>query len=101
MEKQLTIDFERDDSKPNRDRVYLATLPWHAGDCKRVLEHLRQCGQQGATRHEIADALRIPLSGVCGRVSTLLKAGKAFVVDGRVRMSPFGRPADVVFAKEE
>jgi hypothetical protein len=94
--KQMTMDF---DSKPNRDRVFRETKPWHSGDCKRVAEYLARCGSNGATRHEIAEALAMPLSGVCGRVNTLLKHQRCYVVEGVTRPSPFGRPADVVFAR--
>ena len=38
----------------------------------RVLECVRNAGECGMTRHEIADELKIPLSSVCGRVNELL-----------------------------
>ena len=38
----------------------------------KVYGYLVQCGQDGATRQEIADGLKMRLQTVCGRVSELL-----------------------------
>lgn len=43
---------------------------------QRILEFLR-IRQFGLTRNEIAHALNLRLSSVCGRVNTLIKAGVA------------------------
>lgn len=98
---QSYFDF---DAKParhsrlNRDRVFDETKPQHSTAAAKVLAFVRSQGSRGATRHEIAEALSMPLSGVCGRVAELLKEEACFVVPGFVRKTRHGKNADLVFS---
>lgn len=67
--------------------------PRVSGQRGRVLAYLR-AQRSGATMHEIADALRIPLSSVCGRCSELREGGLARDTD-EVRETPYGGSAAV------
>jgi hypothetical protein len=56
----------------NRNANYHETKPKHGGQRVTVLEYLQKLPGVGATREAIADALRMKLSSVCGRVHELL-----------------------------
>lgn len=62
-------------AKANRNEHYYAIV----GDLPRlralVLEAISDSGDQGATRHELAEKLRRPLSSICARVNELELAG--------------------------
>jgi hypothetical protein len=57
--------------------------------------HVASCGQHGATRQEIADALSMLIQSVCSPVSELLKEGRLRETE-RTRLTPSGKPAAVI-----
>lgn len=84
----------------NKARVYRDTKPTHSGARLRVLKHVQRMSSVGATREEIADALGMPLSSVCGRVNELLDPRWPDLVETtQTRPTRFGRPAVVLVAK--
>lgn len=84
----------------NRNEVYRETLPTHSGKRAEVLRYVSKMADIGATRDEIAAALGIPLSSVCGRVNELLNCQPPAVYetnDRRVTRS--GKSAVVLRAR--
>ena len=87
--------------KINKAQVHRATKPSHSGVRLRVLKHIQRMASVGATRDEIAEALGIPLSSVCGRVNELLDPRWPDVVEtDQRRNTRYGKPAVVVVAVE-
>jgi hypothetical protein len=74
--------------------------PGKGTQARRVYELIEGCGSYGATRHEIAATLRIPLSSVCARVGEkpdgLLHVG--LVVEQGERPGPYERDGKPVMA---
>lgn len=60
-----------------------------------VLTLARAAGAHGATRHELADAIGIPVHAVCPAVFQLVKAGELENA-GRTRPTGFGGHAQVL-----
>lgn len=83
----------------NAAQVNRDTKPTHSGQRLRVLKHIERMDSVGATRDEIADALNLPISTVCGRVNELLdpRWPDVFETDQR-RPTRYGKPAVVVVA---
>jgi hypothetical protein len=80
-------------SVANRNEVYMGL---ELSRCQfLVADYVERAGRVGATRHEIAAALRMPLSGVCGRIAELERAGLV-VSTAATRESQFGKPATVI-----
>jgi DNA-binding MarR family transcriptional regulator len=75
----------------NRNQVYrgmnVTPAQW------RIVQHLERSG--ASTRHELADALAMPLSGVCGRVNELEMCGLV-VSTAETRETQYGKTATVV-----
>jgi len=44
-----------------------------------IISCIQSAGQLGMTRHEIAEALNLPLSSVCGRVNELLNVDRPVI----------------------
>lgn len=85
----------------NKARVHRDTKPTHSGVRLRVLKHIQRMASVGATREEIADALGMPLSSVCGRVNELMDPRWPDVVEtDQRRLTRYGKPAVVVVAVE-
>ena len=80
-------------SENNRDNVFysLEQLP----EAKRRICVLLEDSPNGLTRHEIAAALVMPLSTVCGRVTELEESGWV-VSTAETRQTQHGKPATVV-----
>ncbi len=80
-------------SEANRNEVFrsLEELP----AVKRKICDLLEQSSNGLTRHEIAAALAMPLSSVCGRVKELEADGWVHST-GETRETQYGKPATVV-----
>lgn len=87
-----------DHGQQNKREVLEQTRPKHHGDRQRIVVLLQELGDLGATRHEIADRLRLPLTTVCGRVNELKKMGEV-TEPGTRRLTPHGKTAVVVVWK--
>lgn len=74
-----------------------AVAPKAGSQRERVLACLRQA-KDGLTRHELSYLAQLPLQTICARVHELLDAGLVRV-EG-TRMGPYGKPAEVLLAKE-
>jgi hypothetical protein len=61
---------------------------------KKILNWLKERGNVGATRHEIAAHFQWPLSGVCKPAQDILIAG--LCVESGKRKSPYGKDAAVI-----
>lgn len=84
----------------NKAQVHRDTKPNHSGQRLRVLKHVERMATVGATRDEIAEALAMPVSSVCGRVDELLDERWPDLVEtDQKRPTKFGRPAVVLVAK--
>jgi len=77
----------------NRNAVY-RSLEFLQPAERRVYEFLLT-KPTGATRHEIAAAVGMPLSSVCGRIAKLEADGHV-VSTAATRMTVWGKPATVV-----
>ncbi len=80
-------------SEANRDNVFrsLEELP----AVKRKICELLEQSPNGLTRHEIADALVMPLSSVCGRIKELEGDGWVHST-AETRATQYGKTATVV-----
>lgn len=67
----------------NRNSSYHETRPKHTAQRQLVFRYIQKLDEVGATRHEIAEALGLPLSSVCGRVNELLTLGDVVETDQR------------------
>jgi len=85
------VDHGRENKRQTRD----ATEPRHRGDRARVINLLAAIGARGATRHELAAQLQLPLTTVCGRVNELKKMGEV-TESGERRPTEHGKTATVV-----
>ncbi len=72
-------------------------------DCGRILAYLRQCGDRGATRDEIAAHLGMLIQTVTPRVWALLnRAGwKLAYETGETREGAHGRKSKIVYARKD
>lgn len=61
-------------SEQNRNEAFRVSKPMHAQQRDKVLYCIRNAGQDGLTRKELAARLGIALSAACGRVNELLNA---------------------------
>lgn len=61
---------------------------------KKILDWLKERGNVGATRHEIAAHFMWPLSSVCKPAQDILVAG--LCVESGKRKSPYGKDAAVI-----
>jgi hypothetical protein len=86
----------------NRNRIYRETKPTHSGKRREVLNFVVKQGSKGATRDEIAAALLLPISTVCGRVNELLNCDPPAVVETTARrMTRAGKMAVVLVSDLE
>ena len=86
----------------NRNKVKRDIKPRLSGQRLRVLEFVKTRGIEGATRHEIAEGLGIPLQSVCGRVAELLdKRWPELLETDAKRETQFKQPAVVLVAITE
>lgn len=84
----------------NKAQVHRDTKPLHTGQRLRILKHIEKMADCGATRDEIAEALGLPVSTVCGRVNELLDPRWPDVVEtDQRRNTRYGKPAVVLVAK--
>jgi len=80
-----------------------AIEPTRQTQCGKVLAYIRAQGARGATRHEAAKALDMPLASVCGRFDDLRRYGGVGVIvepEGMTRLNESGRHVQVAIAKE-
>jgi len=83
--------------RANRNEVHRVTKPTHSGQRLLILKHIERMATAGATRDEIADALNLPVSTVCGRVSELLDPRWPDVAEtNQRRLTRYGKSAVVV-----
>lgn len=61
----------------------------------RIESYILSRGAHGATRHEIADAMGWPLSGVCSPVKAMLRSGR-LAETGQRRLTQYGSMAAVI-----
>ena len=78
-----------------RNSTYQEILGEVSGVHREVVEKLRELGGTGATRHELAQLLRRPISSMCGRINELETAG-IVVETGMTRATQYGKLASVV-----
>lgn len=77
-----------DPGQASRNQAYDESRPRHAGHAELIVAELRRVGADGATRHQLAERLRLKLSTVCGRVNELKKADS--VTEGERRTAAGG-----------
>jgi predicted transcriptional regulator len=82
-----------------RDATYQEILGEVTGVHREVLKKLRELGEIGATRHELAQMLNRPISSMCGRIHELEEAGLV-VESGETRITQYGKEATVVRLSE-
>lgn len=93
--RSATKPREVDHAEQNKRDVFHATKHRHSRDRTAIAELLQRLGIVGATRHELATALHMPLTTVCGRVNELKKM-QSVVEPGERRPTPAGKTAVVV-----
>jgi predicted transcriptional regulator len=77
----------------NRDAVFFDLAVEDCSKSQRSI--LKALEQGGLTRHEIAEACKMPLSTVCGRISELEEKGLVRTSTEK-RSTQYGKPATVV-----
>lgn len=86
----------------NRNKVKRDLKPQLSGQRLRVLDYIKSRGLDGATRHEVAIGIGIPLQSVCGRVAELLdKRWPELIETAEKRETQFKQPAVVLVAITE
>jgi len=63
--------------------------------CDRIAAHVATCGNYGATREDIAEALDLPIQTVCPLVKSMRANGR-LVSTSRTRLTRSGKPAAVL-----
>lgn len=98
-QSQIRCAAGLDPAEQNKRDVFRATRPRHTRDRAAIAQYLQKLGRAGATRHEIALALHLPLTTVCGRVNELKKL-ESVIEPGERRPTPAGKTAVVVVWKQ-
>lgn len=93
---QLTLGFVHKAAKTSKapGKSALKKLPRRKVDAQN---HFRTAGQNGLTREELAEALRIPINSVCSVALAMLADG-SIVDSGRTRATHSGYPAAILIA---
>src|SRR6056297_496791 len=79
-------------AKATRADAHRQAEPKQADRRHRALQHLVDAGNRGLTRHELADAMALPLQSVCSVALALLRDGLASEPGPR-RPTPSGAQA--------
>ncbi len=87
-------------ARATRSAAAKAAAPQQPNRRDQVVEYVRNRGEEGATRHEIAEAKGWPLSSVCAPVLRLL-VDQVLVEDGRRRPTQYGCHAAVLVLGRE
>jgi len=77
-----------------RADAHAAAKPKRAARMAAAESALIEAGPAGLIRHELADAIGVPLASICSIALALLGEGRA-IERGR-RLSPYGSPAAVI-----
>lgn len=79
-------------NSPTSRAAAIASEPKRGKQSIAVLEFIQLRGKHGATRHEIAAGLNVPLSSVCARVSEVGGlVGSGLIIEQGERMGPYGQ----------
>ncbi|MCO8124495.1 hypothetical protein NHH03_22340 [Stieleria sp. TO1_6] len=81
-------------AKATKAAAYADAKPKMPERRQQALELLANAGDDGLTRHQLADEMDIPLSSACPLALQILRAQLA-VETGEKRLTPMGKPAAV------
>lgn len=94
--QQSLFDAPRPIAPETRAAAFVASKPKQSDRIATALACLRRAGSQGLTRHELAEAMPLPLQSVCSIALRLRRDGLA--VESGKRPTPTGSMAAVLIA---
>ena len=88
------FDAERTVAPETRAQAFRVSKPKHTSRVLAAMDCLRRAGSRGLTRHELAEAMGLPLQSVCSIALELRRSGLAREVGKR--KTPSGSHAAVL-----